>query len=327
MALPKQVEQQLKEIEALEKQLAGDPEPTPAPEPDPEPSPDPAPAEPTAPITEQKPVEKPREPATSEVPEETWQQKYRTLKGMYDAEVPRLHAQVKELQAFVTQLRDDLEAAKTAPAPQAPTDPRKSSLVTDDEVEAFGADLIEVQRKVAREVAMEFRSELDALKAQNAELRAQIAKTGSQVGEVTFEQRLFQAVPDWNSVNNDPAWIEWLNEFDPILRGPRRNAAQAAYAAGDADGVAHYVQLFKATQAAPAPHVDQRQLELERQVQPTRTATSPTPTSQKGKMLTTKDVERMFLKVKDLNVAHKYDEAQKLEAEIDAAYMEGRVVG
>jgi hypothetical protein len=47
--------------------------------------------------------------------------------------------------------------------------------------------------------------------------------------------------------------------------------------------------------------------------------------SQKGKTYTTRDVEKMFLKVKDLNIAHKYDDAKKLEAEIDAAYMEGRV--
>ncbi len=321
MALPKQVEQQLKEIEALEKQLAGEPDPTPEPAPDPEPTPEPVPAEPTTPTSEQ-PIEKPKEPATPEVPEETWQQKYRTLKGMYDAEVPRLHAQVKELQVYVTQLRDQIAATPAPTAPQ-PTETRKSSLVTDDDVQAFGADLIEVQRKVAREVAMEFREELEALKAQNADLRKQIVQTGSQVGEVTFEQRLFQAVPDWAQLNNDPAWIAWLDEVDPILRGPRRNAAQAAYNANDAQGVAYYVQLFKDMSAAPA--IDPRQKELERQVQPTRTATAQTPVSQKGKMYTTRDVERMFLKVKDLNVSQKFEEARKLEAEIDAAYMEGRV--
>lgn len=326
MALPKQVEQQLKEIEALEKQLAGEPEPTPDPVPDPEPTPEPTPepAEPTQPTSEDKPVEKPREPATSEVPEETWQQKYRTLKGMYDAEVPRLHAQVKELQVYVTQLRDQINSTP-APTPQPTQEYKKSSLVTDDEVEAFGADLIEVQRKVAREVAMEFREELNALKAENANLQQQIRQTGSQVGEVTFEQRLFQAVPDWAQLNNNPAWIAWLDEMDPILRGPRRNAAQAAYNANDAQGVAYYVQLFKDTTAAPV--VDQRQRELERQVQPSRTATAQTPVSQKGKIYSTRDVEKMFLKVKDLNVAHKFDDAQKLEAEIDAAYMEGRVTG
>lgn len=321
MALPKQVEQQLKEIEALEKQLAGDPEPSPDPVSDPEPSPDPAPAE----LEQQRdpqPVEKPSEPVTSEVPEETWQQKYRTLKGMYDAEVPRLHAQVKELQHYVAQLRDQMQSTQQYAAQQ-PTDSRKNSLVTDSDVEAFGADLIEVQRKVAREVAMEVKAEVDALRNENNELRRQIQQTGSQVGEVSFEQRLSQLVPDWGRLNNDPSWIAWLDETDPILRGPRRNAAQAAYNAGDANAVAYYVQLFMDSTATPV--VDQRQKELERQVQPSRTATSQNPVTQKGKVYTTKDVEKMFLKVKDLNIAHKYDEASKLEAEIDAAYMEGRV--
>lgn len=319
MALPKQVEQQLKEIEALEKQLMGEID-TPAPQ-DPAPDPEP-PAEPLEPKLADPPEPKPIENPAPEVPEETWQQKYKTLKGMYDAEVPRLHAQVKELQTFVTQLKQQVDA-KPDPALTTQTQARSENLVTDEEVEAFGKDLIEVQRKVAREVAMEFRAEIDALKAENSELKKQVQQTGNQVGEVSFEQRLYHLVPDWSALNADPQWIAWLDEFDPMLRAPRRAAAQGAYNSGDADGVAYYVKMFKDVTATPV--VDTKQAELERQVQPTRSATSQTPVSQKGKTYTTRDVEKMFLKVKDLNIAHKYDEAKKLEAEIDAAYMEGRV--
>jgi hypothetical protein len=311
MALPKQVEQQLKEIEALEKQLMGeiDPPSQENPAPDPEP-----PAEPSEP--------KPNENPAPEVPEETWQQKYKTLKGMYDAEVPRLHAQVKELQTFVAQLKQQAEA-KPDPVQTTKTPSKRETLVTDEEVEAFGKDLIDVQRKVAREVAMEFKEEIDALRAENSELRKQMQQTDSQIGEVSFEQRLYHLVPDWSAINADPKWVAWLDEFDPMLRAPRRAAAQGAYNASDAEGVAYYVNMFKDAHSTPA--VDQRQAELERQVQPTRSATSQTPVSQKGKTYTTRDVEKMFLKVKDLNIAHKYDDAKKLEAEIDAAYMEGRV--
>jgi len=318
MALPKQVEQQLKEIEALEKQLLGEtsPEPTEM-APDPEPQ-----AEPQDPTTEAIPETKPAENKTAEVKEETWQQKYKTLQGMYDAEVPRLHAQVKELQNYVGQLRQQMDA-KPDPAPTQSTPAPRESLVTDDEVEAFGKDLIDVQRKVAREVSMEFRAELDALKAENSELRKQMQQTGNQVGEVSFEQRLYHTVPDWSALNNDPKWIAWLDEFDPMLRAPRRAAAQGAYNANDVEAVAYYVKMFK--DANSTPQNDARQAELERQVQPTRNASAQTPVSQKGKTYTTRDVEKMFLKLKDLNIAHKYDDAKKLEAEIDAAYMEGRV--
>lgn len=319
MALPKQVEQQLKEIEAFEKQLSeeGD-QPTPE-ESGTETTNSAEPQEPT-PIVE--PEQKPNENAAPEVAEETWQQKYRTLKGMYDAEVPRLHSQVKELQTFVAQLRQQAET-KPEPAPTKSSPTKHESLVTDEDVEAFGKDLIEVQRKVAREVAMEFRAEIDELKAENNKLKEKVQYTDSQVGEVSFEQRLYHMVPDWSALNTDPKWVAWLDEFDPMLRAPRRSAAQNAYNSGDVEGVAYYANMFRTANTRPA--VDPKQAELERQVQPTRSASSQTPVSQKGKIYSTRDIEKMFLKMKDLNMAHKYDESKKLEAEIDAAYMEGRV--
>jgi hypothetical protein len=317
MALPKQVAQQLKEIEELEKQLAGNAEPPPEETLQEEPAPEPA-----EPVSEEKLAPnaetKPNETKTSEVPEETWQQKYRTLQGMYDAEVPRLHAKVKELETAITQLR-----TQQAEKPVERTEPSKKSLVTDADVETFGADLIEVQRKVAREVAAEFETRLEALAAENAKLRDELIQTDSRVGEVSFDQKLRYLIPDFDQINNDPKWIAWLDEFDPILRSARRTVAQDAYARGDADGVAYYVKLFRDTQAAP--QIDTRQSEVERQIQPTRTATAQTPVSQKGKIYTTRDVEKMFQKVAELTRTSKFEEAKKLEAEIDAAYLTGRV--
>ena len=312
MALPRQVEAQLRELEALEKQLtdAQNPEPTPA---EPPQDPQPAPAEPT-------PVEPTPTPTEPVVAEETWQQKYKTLKGMYDAEVPRLHADLRELKGQVDSLRKASETKPVEPAkPAAPT-----KLVTDADVEAFGQDLIEVQRKVAREVASEFRGELDAMRAENEKLREQLTSTGTQVSEASFEQRLYRMVPDFEAVNADPKWIAWLNEVDPLLRAPRSSVAQQAFNRGDAEGVAHYVAMFKQT-IAPVEQKADKTEELERQLQPNRGATSAPPTSQKGKVYTNSDIEKMFRKAADLGTKGQTDAAKKLEAEIDAAFMEGRV--
>ena len=317
MALPRQVEAQLRELEALEKQLTDAQNPAPA---DPTQTPaeppqdqQPAPAEP-------KPVEPTPTPTEPVVAEETWQQKYKTLKGMYDAEVPRLHADLRDLKAQVDNLR---KASETKPVePAKPTAAEK--LVTDADVEAFGSDLIEVQRKVAREVAAEFRGELDAMRAENDKLREQLTSTGTQVSEASFEQRLYRMVPDFEAVNADPKWIAWLNEVDPLLRAPRSSVAQQAFNRGDAEGVAHYVAMFKKSVAPVEPTADKTE-ELERQIQPNRSATSTPPTSQKGKVYTNADIEKMFRKATDLGVKGRVDEAKKLEAEIDAAFMEGRV--
>jgi hypothetical protein len=321
MALPRQVEAQLRELEQIEKQLAENQNPAPA-NPEPE-SADTPPAESSTPepvVKQQAPVETKPEPTEPAIAEETWQSRYIALKGKYDAEVPRLHADVRELKAQVDALR---KASETKPVEtKKPTVAEK--LVTDADVEAFGSDLIEVQRKVAREVAAEFRGELDAMRAENEKLREQLTSTGTQVSEASFEQRLYRMVPDFEAVNADPKWIAWLNEVDPLLRAPRSTVAQQAFNRGDAEGVAHYVAMFKKSVAPVEPTADKTE-ELERQIQPNRSAASTPPTSQKGKVYTNADIEKMFRKATDLGVKGRTDEAKKLEAEIDAAYMEGRV--
>jgi hypothetical protein len=317
MALPRQVEAQLRELEALEKQLAEGQNPAPA---DPDPQPAEPPQDQQTQQAEPKPVEPTPTPTEPVVAEEKWEQKYKTLKGMYDAEVPRLHADLRDLKAQVDSLR---KASETKPVE--PAKPKAAEkLVTDADVEAFGQDLIEVQRKVAREVAAEFRGELDAMRVENEKLREQLTSTGTQVSEASFEQRLYRMVPDFEAVNADPKWIAWLNEVDPLLRAPRSSVAQQAFNRGDAEGVAHYVAMFKQT-VAPVEQKADKTEELERQLQPNRGATSAPPTSQKGKVYTNSDIEKMFRKAADLGTKGQLDAAKKLEAEIDAAFMEGRV--
>jgi uncharacterized protein YukE len=319
MALPRQVEAQLKEIEAIEKQLVDSQqqptepvEPTEPTEPVEATTPEPEPTEPV------EPTPKPVEP---EPQEEKWEQKYKTLKGMYDAEVPRLHAQLKDLKAQMDSLR---QAAEAKPVEQ-PKPAAKEKLVTDEDVQAFGADLIEVQRKVAREVAMEFRADLDAMKSENEELRKMLAQTGNQVSEASFEQRLHRLVPDFDQINLDPKWVDWLNEIDPLLRAPRKSIAQEAFNRGDAEGVAHYVSLFRQTTEPAAAPKSKAKSELERQIQPTRSAATAQTASPKGRIYTDSDVRVMYQKAATLGAQGKLEEARKLEAEIDAAYMDGRV--
>lgn len=319
MALPRQVEAQLKELEEIEKQLAAQQNPQATPE---EPAPQPAePAEPTQniePVAPQPEV-KPEKPVEPEVPEETWQQKYKTLKGMYDAEVPRLHSDIRDLKSQM----DKLQKAAEAPKPEAKPAAQPTKLVTDADVQAFGEDLIEVQRKVAREVAAEFRGELDAMKAENEKLREQLNMTGSQVSEASFEQRLYRLVPDFQAVNTDERWINWLNEVDPLLRAPRKSVAQEAFNTGDAEAVAHYIGMFKAS-VAPAEQPSDKAAELEKQIQPKRSATNA-PVSQQAKTYTDAQIQKMFQKSVEMSSRGQRDEAMKLEAEIDAAYREGRV--
>ena len=329
MALPRQVQAQLAEVEELEKTLNAQteaPKKKKAKEPNvSEVTPEDTEAE--VPVEAEAAVEpeeaKPADTSPTDVADE-FEQKYKTLRGKYDAEVPRLHSQVKDLTAKLNNLSESL-AAK----PKEPTKPKeKVSYVTDEDRAEFGEELIGVQRRVAQEVSQEYEGRFEQQSAIIEQLQKQLKVTGNQVGEMSFSQKLSQIVPDFASIDNDERWVEWLNEYDPMLRGPRRDQAAQAFNTGDAEAVAHYVKLWRESLGPDVPQERQtRQAELEKQVAPNRSANSATTKSvgKDAKFYSEREISAAWNKIRTLNTRHKYDEATKLEADITTAYLEGRV--
>ena len=329
MALPKQVQKQLKDVEELEKALQAQSDPKT------EESQEDSQVEkveqdtettenPKTEVKSNEPVElKPADTPPTDV-EDDFKQKYNTLRGKYDAEVPRLHQQVKQLNDELSAFRQEMTAKK-----EEPTKPKeKVSLVTDADREEFGEDLLNVQRKVAQEVSQEYEERFEQQEKIIKALQDKIAGTDKQVGETQFSQRLINLIPDFAQIDNDERWVAWLNEHDPMLRAPRRVQAQAAFDKGDAEAIADYVKLWKATlaEAPDEPEKPVRQTELEKQVAPNRSANSvKTPTSPNGKIYSSKDMDNAWVKVRNLNTRGKYEDAAKLEAELTTAYMENRV--
>ncbi len=330
MALPKQVQAQLAEVEELEKTLTAqkeEPKKKKAKKEEPEVSEEaPKDTEAEVPVEAEAavtPIEvKPADTSPTDVAAE-FEQKYKTLRGKYDAEVPRLHTQVKDLTTKLDELTVSLEAKS-----KEPTKPKeKVSYVTDEDRAEFGDELIDVQRRVAREVSQDYEERFDKQQEIIDTLQKQLKDTGSQVGEMSFSQRLTQLVPDFSQIDKDERWVAWLNEHDPMLRGPRRDQAAAAFSAGDAEAVKHYVDMFKQTLAPVADERQTRQSELEKQVTPNRSGSSASTKSggKDAKIFTEKQIEAAWNRIRNYNTRGKYDEANKLEADITSAYLEGRV--
>lgn len=306
MAIPKQVEQQMKELEEMERQMQA-----------PENAEETVAENQSEPIIQSQPTEvMPTQVVAPEVPEETWHQKYSTLIGKYNAEVPRLHQQVKDLAAQLEAVHQRMQERNN---PTEASD--RETLVTDRDREAFGDDLIDLNRRVAREVASVYEQKLNSYEAKIASLEQRLMQTGNQVGEMTFEQRLLRVVPDFDQVDSDPRWVAWLNEIDPLLRAPRRVVAEQAFKNGDVDGVAHYVNLFK----GQGGKQDNRKSELERQVAPSRVSSGTAQAAPQGKMYSMNQWSAAYDRVAQLVATGKYDDANKLEAELSAAMSQGRV--
>jgi len=316
MSLPRAVQQQVEDADALVAQLNGTQpvnpdtgEPIVSPQPAPEPQP-----QDISPEPEPKPA----------VSEETWEQKYHTLKGKFDAEVPRLYAQVRELNTQVTQLTSDLAVAKAQPAQPVPAS--TPSLITEQDKEAFGSDLIDLIERATE-------AKLAGSRSLEAKLTAEIAELKGKLGNVTerqvvsdkdrYESALTAAVPDWQALNVDQGFLNWLAEVDPVYGMPRQYALTNAYEALDAHRTATIFNQYKKSVAPPAQ--SNNRADLQRQVAPTRSRTSPAPTNP--------NVDKRIYNQQDIDAFYTewrrglIDEAEavQIEKDIHAATVEGRI--
>lgn len=314
MGLPRAIQQQVEDADALVAQLqgvdpnTGEPINQPVAEPEPQPiSPEPKPT-----------------PAPSNVTEETWERKYHTLKGMYDAEVPRMHAQIKELNTQVQSLIAEAAAAKaTTPAPTpAPAKP----LITEQDKEAFGSDLLDLIDRATEQKVSVFRDREAQLQDEIKELKARLGNVNERV-ELSDQDRYTNAltneVPDWKVVNVDEGFLAWLQEFDPIAGVTRHQALAQAHQNMQAQRVAAIFKAYKALTAQPAP--SKQNQELQRQQAPTRSRASAAPAAEPSntKIWSQAEISRFYDDWRRGFVDEQ--EAERIQREIDAAVAEGRV--
>lgn len=321
MALPKNVQRQLDAAEALQAQAAqapgvevvSDPSQLPAPV-----AAAPAPEAPPAPAPEPPP------PAPAPASTENWENRYRSLKGRVDTEMPALQAREKVLTAQVERLTEQVLAltkAATA-APEKPAvDPR--------DAQQFGEDMVEMVQRNARHAYETIKSELTSiagkLESRVAALEERVvgvAKKTEQTLEDTFYSSLESQVPDWKAINASQQWLQWLGEIDPVYGLPRQAALDVAFQRQDSARVVNIFKQFKAATAKkPAPS-------LESQVAPaTGSGGQPsTATPAPKPMLNQKFVNTFYTDVAKGRYVGREAEQQRIENEINLAAREGRIV-
>jgi hypothetical protein len=314
MSLPKQVQAELEAAERIEQELqnAANPQPEPvAEEPEPEPVVEPEP------VLEQEPEPQPEPTKPSD--DETWERRYKTLQGMFNAETARNKAEVADLKSQLKQVLSEIKESKVAP-----TEPQRS-LVTDKDVEDFGGDLVDL---IGRKAADVVNAEMSRLKAENAQLREEMGSVTEQQGEArrdVYFSNLERLVPDYRELNVDPDFLEWLADVDNLSGQPRQNFLNNAFESYDVDRTAVLFNSFKELTAAPAkPKVVPK--ELQRQVAPgTSKASSVASTPANERIWKMSEIDRFYKDVARGNYKGNDAEQARIEAEIDQAVLEGRL--
>ena len=265
--------------------------------------------------------------------EETYEQRWRSLQGMYNAEVPRLHAERRELTNRVQQLEQLLASMTAKPSEQAETPAEK--LITEQDIEDYG-DSIDVMRRV-------FREEAGALKQENAQLRQMLQQMQANVvpkvqqlsqrqavsSEQAFWAELQTAVPDWQDINTSREFQSWLLEVDPLTGVPRQTYLEDAQRNLDARRVVNFFTAWKGQAGVPnarSTRTAQSASELEKQVAPGRGRSGGNKTAGEPKTYTQEDIKRFFTDVQKGKYKGKETERDRIERDIFAAQREGRIV-
>jgi len=257
---------------------------------------DPPPVQPPATNDSQTP------PASGQ--DENWEHRFKVLQGKYNAEIPRLAGENKELKTKLQEIEVSLDQLKNKPEP----------LVKPEEIEEYGEGLIDVARRIARE-------ELAGKDAEIRQLKTQldlISNVTTQKVETDFFSSLVSMVPDWEQVNQDPKFLTWLDEVDELTGQTRQTLLSNAEKSRDAARTAKFFLAYKKTSTSWAANSTAA---LESQLTP---STNKAPNAPPAKKIWTRaEVSDFYARSRRGEVSDA--DAIAIEADIMSAQIEGRI--
>ena len=257
-------------------------------------------------------------------------QRWRVAQGM----IEKKDEQIDSMRALLAQLQNAQKAAPKEPEPQPQVKRVKPS-----DVEDYGADMVDFVSRVAADAASEaiaaFSKTLDS---RLGNLTSQVESASSTVQDTaqqTFYSRLDALVPDWGRLNDDPAFLNWIDETEPLAGKTRRALLEEAAAALDASRTAKFFLAYQqgvAVQSAQVPEVATPSEEqptaparpsLESLASPGKSKVSAQRPSSEGRIWEPGEITKLYADRRKKRISQ--EEFEKLERDIYKAQKEGRI--
>lgn len=341
MALPAAVQKQVDEANEIAAKLY----------PKPDAAADDAPATPPAAATPPQPgsppADPPATPPVTQTPPVDWEQRYKVLQGKYNAEVPRLTGQVRDLTTNFNVLRDQLQATQMllaslnqkAPAGSPPSGeaPPSGRLVKDEEVREFGPDLYDFIRRTAAEAVLpEVENRIRPVSEQVEKVASASNFAAREVAK-TAEQKVLDfltaEIPEWGKLNEDPEFLAWLDLPDVFSGEKRADLLTRAYQRHDGPRVVaffkSYLNEHGIVTPADKPAADPKapQVDLKNLVAP-GTQKAGTVDAQDGankRIWTAAEIGKFYDECAKGKYSRNPKKAAEIEADIFRAQKEGRI--
>jgi hypothetical protein len=339
--LPEQVRKQSKEIQALYLEMGDEAEATSEGGQPKEVEASKKTASNEAAVETTPPAGKEREAAgkTKKKEVDDFEQKYKTLQGMYNNEVPKLRQHNHELEGRLAQLESLLAGIdSTAPAPSH-IEVKTGSVVTEDDIKEYG-ESIDVMRRVSQEeiqpIMAKLRSIESSLNKINLEVVPKVDRVHSnqaQSATQRFWDAVEAAVPNWREINVNDDFATWLFMPDPMTGNIRQDLLDDAQSKGDANRVIHIFRTWLGETGYESGTSETRTArkgqssELENQVAPGKGRSGGQPKGEaEGSTWSRAEIAAFFKDVAKGKFKGRDEDRKKIEADIFDAQNNGRVV-
>jgi hypothetical protein len=182
-----------------------------------------------------------------------WKQRFDVTSGILARERGERNTQIADLNRRITELQDQARNLQAA-APAAEIDLTK--YFTPAQIETYGEEQCRVMAQTADKAATTKAQELiDAAVRPLREERTQAAANDAERAKQAFVDKLTELVPDWQTIDKDPRWLEgWLPEEDE--NGVQRQQLLDIHIANrNAAAAAKMFKRFAKSIEVPAPPV------------------------------------------------------------------------
>jgi hypothetical protein len=279
---------------------------------------------------EQPPEEEPEElPEAAESvdtsEEETYKSRYETMQGKYNAEVPRLHNELKELKAMVFERLGDVSKRQEQPI-EVKVDPNAERLAKFEE--EYGKEFLEMQRLLARMEAEEL------IKQRVTPMQEQVTtveETQIKAAQQNFVSYLDSKVEngDWQALwaGQDEKFNQFLQTREPTSGLSYQQIVKYHNDNWDADGLAAVFNTYlgPAVEVTPEPPAKPKQPNPAKEaiVAPSRNTHTAPPQQSDKRIWNNATIEEF----KRADRANKYspDESQAMWDDLLQAMVEGRI--
>ena len=279
---------------------------------------DPPPVE-TPPEEQKTPVQ---ENPNDIVPEESvvdWKHKYDVLQGIHQKDIQASKDHIEQLRRMNESMQVQLDRLTQSAQKKEQKDPDPFGQHVDQFQEDFGED--------AGNMIKNLMSEINQLKQHIGGVQESQQKSSEQ----SFQEGLESAVPNVWKINEDPVWVNWLQEMEPMSGRTRHELLTDAYNDQNVRRVASFFNAFTGRASSPIddanvnqqPTPDTRRERLEKQITPGKGRPS-TPQNEQP-TFTRADIQKFYKDASMGKYARDPKEYARIEKQIEVAHSEGRI--